>query len=138
MNPETNKPAVSGPMVEFALPGVAANNGGELDQSTYTGGDDPMRHCSPCAPVAQTPLEKAQQVMAERRAAGIAVERLDPIEKARRNPKSLRLAINAFCCTCMGGSDESGWKGQIRDCTSLACPLYIVRPYQSSDEEEAS
>lgn len=43
-----------------------------------------------------TPLEKAHAAMKAKREAG-ELERLDPIEKSHRNPKSLRLAINGKC-----------------------------------------
>lgn len=41
--------------------------------------------------------------------------------------KSLRAAINSFCLECVCWQIE-----EIRNCTELACPLYAVRPYQSS------
>ncbi|MFC1739144.1 hypothetical protein ACFL1G_08860 [Planctomycetota bacterium] len=41
--------------------------------------------------------------------------------------KSLRAAVNSFCIGCTGYQRE-----EVRLCTSLACPLYAVRPYQSS------
>lgn len=41
--------------------------------------------------------------------------------------KSLRAAINAFCLECVCWQRE-----EIRQCTDLACPLFAVRPYQSS------
>ena len=38
---------------------------------------------------------------------------------------ALRAAVNAFCLECV-------WldRGAIRECTSTACPLWNVRPYQ--------
>jgi len=41
--------------------------------------------------------------------------------------KSLRAAINAQCLECVCWQIK-----EIRNCTDLACPLYAVRPYQSS------
>ncbi|GEK48942.1 hypothetical protein PRZ61_10600 [Halomonas pacifica] len=82
-------------------------------------------------------LEKARLAMAEKRAAGEVV-RLDPIEKARQNPKSLRLAITAKCWECMGGGEESGARRMIRECTSAGCPLHAQRPYQNSENGDAS
>ena len=39
--------------------------------------------------------------------------------------KSLRSAVTAFCSEC------AGWnRAEVRRCTSLACPLYLYRPYQ--------
>jgi hypothetical protein len=40
-------------------------------------------------------LENARQRLAELKAAGQKVERLDPIERAKGNPSSLRLAMTA-------------------------------------------
>lgn len=77
-----------------------------------------------------TPLERAQQRRQELRAAGIVPERLNPIERARRNPKSLRLAITAKCYECLGGDDAKNIRREIRECTSPKCPLYPLRPYQ--------
>ena len=52
-------------------------------------------------------------------------EPLDPIEKAKQNPKSLRFAINAKCfdCCCFQ-------KPEVTFCTAKACPLYSLRPWQ--------
>ncbi len=52
-------------------------------------------------------------------------DRLTPIEKANRNPKSLRLAINGKCydCTC-------GQRLEIKHCVMDDCTLYPLRPYQ--------
>lgn len=86
---------------------------------------------------AYTALALANAKKAEMLAAGIPVERLSPIEKARRNPSSLRLAINSKCWSCCGeGAD--GWKHTretIQLCTaSDTCSLWPVRPYQRNDE----
>ena len=61
---------------------------------------------------------------------GIEVERLDPIEKARRNPRSLRFAINAKCWDCVGAGADPNPRLRIRECPCSCCPLYPVRPYQ--------
>ena len=39
--------------------------------------------------------------------------------------KSLRAAINSFCLECVCWQTK-----EIRICTDLACPLWMVRPYQ--------
>lgn len=55
----------------------------------------------------------------------------NPIARAKEHPKkSLRLCINAKCWECMGGGDEVGTSRLIRECSSLGCPLWPVRPYQ--------
>lgn len=71
----------------------------------------------------------------ERKAKGIKVVRLDPIEKARLNPQSKALAIKAKCCECMGGPDERNWQKAIQGCKSQLCPLHPVRPYQNLGKE---
>jgi len=54
-------------------------------------------------------------------------ERLDPIEKAKRNLKSLRLAVNAKCydCTC-------GQRQEVKNCTASKCLLYSSMPWQKN------
>lgn len=70
----------------------------------------------------------ALQEYREKVASGeIEVVRLNPIEKAKNNPKSLRLAIDAMCFDCMG---KTGSTNDIRECTAKDCPLYPVRPYK--------
>lgn len=64
---------------------------------------------------------------------GNHAQRLNPIEKARKNPKSLRMVINAKCfdCTC-------GQRVEITHCPVTGCSLYPVRPYQGKrDQPEA-
>lgn len=78
-------------------------------------------------------LDMARARRAEMAAAGIKVVVLDPIEKARRNPKSLRLAVNAKCWDCIGAGHDPNPRGAIRECTILDCSLYPVRPYQRGD-----
>jgi hypothetical protein len=67
---------------------------------------------------------------------GIAQEH-NWIRKSQQKPKSLRLAINAACTACFGGTldelPDPGWKKEIRDCTGL-CPLVPVRPYQGTSD----
>ena len=46
---------------------------------------------------------------------------------------SLRAAIDAQCLECISWHIED-----IRNCTDLACPLYAVRPYQSSQSGRES
>lgn len=78
-----------------------------------------------------TALQKAHEAMAARRAAGIEIERLNPAEKAARNPNSRSLAIAAKCFDCMGGEHaDGGYRRCIRECPSTKCALYQLRPYQ--------
>jgi len=69
-------------------------------------------------------LKKAQEIMRRKRESG-ELEILTPIEKAKRNPKSLRLAINAKCWEC---SNES--RVEVKRCHITGCPLWAVRPWQ--------
>ena len=79
----------------------------------------------------KTALELAREKVREMAEAGIAIERLDPIEKARRNPKSLRLAITAKCWDCVGAGEDPKPRQAIQDCPcGKHCPLWPVRPYQ--------
>ena len=51
----------------------------------------------------------------------------NPMAKAKRDPKSLRLAINAHCYMCMGGSETdlrtaNSVLSLVKGCTSELCP----------------
>ncbi len=74
-----------------------------------------------------TPIEKAHETMRKRRESGEVIKKLNPIERAKKKPTSLRLAINAKCYDCMCFQ-----KKEITLCPSKDCPLYFVRPYQKS------
>ena len=76
-------------------------------------------------------LQSARLRLAELKAAGQKVERLDPIEKAKRNPGSLRLAITAMCwhCAGAGGDGHDFTRTTIRECSVTRCPLHRHRPY---------
>jgi hypothetical protein len=64
-----------------------------------------------------------------------AVQRkLKLMPKSRRNRylqamsgRSRKAAIDAFCAECFGWENVPG---NVRNCTSSACPLYRYRPYQ--------
>jgi hypothetical protein len=55
----------------------------------------------------------------------------DPIERTKRNPKSLRAAINAKCWDCQGRDADPSPRWRIGNCEIPDCPLYNVRPYQN-------
>ena len=84
----------------------------------------------------ETPLQKAHRLQAERRAAGIAPVRLDPLQRAKENPKSLRKAITAKCWDCVGAGADPNPRAEIRHCPDTACPLHPVRPYQKKSSEK--
>lgn len=52
-------------------------------------------------------------------------ERLDPLERARRNPQSKVLAIKAMCWECSGAQRD-----EIKNCQVKKCPLWVHRPFQ--------
>jgi hypothetical protein len=82
----------------------------------------------------KTPLEIARQRRREKIDRGEKIERLDPIEKSRRSPNSLRFAINAKCWDCCGG-DTGGTVERIRNCPcGQFCPLWNLRPYQTKEK----
>lgn len=56
----------------------------------------------------------------------------NPIEKALKNPKSLRAAINAKCFDCQGQDADPAPKWRIGNCEMPDCPLYPLRPYQDN------
>ena len=74
-------------------------------------------------------LQLATQRRKELQAAG-KLEVLDPIEKARRDPKSLRKAINANCWGCVGAGADPNPRQLIADCVCRDCSLWPVRPWQ--------
>lgn len=83
-----------------------------------------------------TALEKAHAARKARAAAGEVLVRLNPIEKAQKKPKSLRLAVNAKCFDCVGQDCDPGWRKRISECAVTKCPLNPVRPYQKGGEDE--
>ena len=89
--------------------------------------------CEPAEGV--SPLEKARLARLAKAESG-DLERLDPMEKARRNPKSRKLAIVAKCWDCCGGNADPGVRKRIGDCRSVKCPLHPLRPYQHNAETE--
>lgn len=62
---------------------------------------------------------------------GIKATVLDPMEKAKQNPKSKVLAIRAYCYDCVGGV-----KAEVTACPSTSCPLWLHRPWQKKECEE--
>ena len=50
---------------------------------------------------------------------------MDPIEKAKSNPNSLRAAINGKCYDCSGGT-----RIDVTNCDMPDCELFKIRPWQ--------
>ena len=60
-----------------------------------------------------------------------APEYLTPTQKAKANPKSRALAIDANCYECVGGNSSEGYKRLVRDCgLEGKCSLWPHRPWQ--------
>ena len=50
---------------------------------------------------------------------------------------SLRKAVNEKCRECIYDKQASGtWRQQVEGCTSLDCPLYLVRPRSSISKSD--
>lgn len=69
-------------------------------------------------------------------------ERRNPFKALKAKPNSRKLAIHAMCASCMGCTEEMpepGWRGGVRECSSMGCPLYNFRPFaQGLNEEDIS
>lgn len=83
-----------------------------------------------------SPLDLARAKAAELRAQGQTIERLDPIERARRNPTSKALAIKAKCFECVGAGSDANPRSAVRECPVTMCPLHSVRPWQERVDNE--
>ena len=87
-----------------------------------------------------SPLKRAREKRKQMAENGIKIQIKNPIEKARDNPRSLRLAVNAMCYDCVGQDHDTGTRKRIRECAAEGvCPLHPLRPYQNksgSDEDE--
>jgi hypothetical protein len=58
----------------------------------------------------------------------IRTKSLNPEEKAKQNPTSMKYAIRAKCWDCACGQKE-----EIKLCPITDCSLYNFRPYKLSD-----
>lgn len=76
-------------------------------------------------------LREYQEKVKQMKEAGtyIAPPKLNPIERAKLDPKSMRKAITAMCFDCIGGDHDPDFRGRIKDCPCTDCPLYYHRPY---------
>jgi hypothetical protein len=83
-------------------------------------------------------LEKARLARAAKVAAGElpAYKYKSPIERAAAKPKSAKLAIAAKCYQCEGEDSDPGWRKRIGGCSVKSCPLWNLRPYQASDDDD--
>jgi hypothetical protein len=83
---------------------------------------------------------RAAKGLAEWRASGKTAERKTPFEKLREKP-TLKRAITAMCCDCMGWEEGQKMPPKIRDdikdCTAIQCPLHMFRPWKSSTDNES-
>lgn len=75
-------------------------------------------------------LAAARAKRAEMKAMGLRTVVLNPLEKSRLDPTSLRKSIDAKCWDCVCGDADPAPRHRIRDCRCVDCPLYAVRPFQ--------
>ena len=78
-------------------------------------------------------MERMNARRAELMEAGVKLY-LDPLEKARRDPKSMRKAITAKCWDCVGAGADPSPRQEIGRCAVVTCPLWPVRPWQKYSE----
>lgn len=119
---ENNEPA--GTVADPALDTDAANDvlepGGDLDPVAQR------------KAAARERLLKAHEGMRLKREAGWKPVMLNPVEKAKANPGSLKMAIKAHCWTCSGAGADPGTRLHVRDCKVLTCCLWPHRPWQTA------
>jgi len=72
-------------------------------------------------------LKQAAEEYRQKLSLGL-VEKLDPIEKAKQNPRSLRFAVNAKCYDCC-----CHIRAEVKFCTAVDCPLHNLRPWQPKE-----
>ena len=89
----------------------------------------------------KTGVEALAEYRAKVASGEVTVERLNPIDKAKKYPNSQKLAIRANCYDCMG--QTTSWLTDVKDCTSPNCALYPHRPganknNQSENDEDDS
>lgn len=67
-------------------------------------------------------------------------QRLTPAERSAADPKSLRLAIDAFCHDCKddGSNRPHIVKARVRECTEKGCRLWLVRGWQTTTTRKTS
>ncbi len=78
----------------------------------------------------KTPKKNAAE-MAELSRLGHMAPKLDPIQRAEKNPGSRALAIKGKCYDCQGRDADPHWQWRVGNCDIPKCPLYSVRPYQA-------
>ena len=71
-------------------------------------------------------MKMTDEHMAKMKAAKRPDVILDPLQKARANPKSLRYAINAKCYDCCCNQ-----RIEVKLCAATDCPLFALRPWQN-------
>jgi len=73
---------------------------------------------------------------AARKAAGDTKE-TGPIVNALLYPTRPKVLIRAFCWTCVGGEEDAGGRGRVRDCTVFRCAFWRMRPWQDVKEKSS-
>jgi len=80
-------------------------------------------------------LEKAHLKNKELQESG-GVERLNPIERAKKNPNSRAMAMKAMCWDCQGRDYDPAVRWRIGNCECPECPLFTLRPYRHLNDTD--
>lgn len=67
---------------------------------------------------------KRGRIEYQKKIASGEIERQDPNQKSKANPKSLRKAIDANCYSCNG---EENWHNRTKFCHIFDCSFWYVR-----------
>ena len=73
--------------------------------------------------VSSDALKRGREEYLRKLKAGL-IERLNPHQRALKNPTSLRKAVDAKCWECNGGDN---WINRTKYCNIIDCPLWHVR-----------
>lgn len=76
---------------------------------------------------------EARSVAVARRLERISLAYRNGYARAADGSASPRQAIKSFCLECVGYARK-----EVTNCTALACPLWLYRPYQGAAEAEAA
>jgi len=57
------------------------------------------------------------------------MKKLNPTERAKKNPTSYKAGVAAYCYDCSGFN-----RAEVKHCQVKNCPLYNLRPYKPKQE----
>lgn len=66
------------------------------------------------------------------------MDRREELIIKHKSQPGLRGKVNAKCIECIYDDIGGGgsWRNQVKNCTSITCPLYDVRPMPKENESE--